>query len=128
MMTRQMIVQIAAVGLGGATGSIARWMLGTWIQRAAGSALPVGTITVNVSGCLMIGVLSAMIPPGRETFRLALLVGVLGGYTTFSSFGRETLTLAQEGRWAMAMANVLISNAAGLVAVWIGHRLGQAWA
>lgn len=89
-------------------------------------AFPVGTLVVNVSGCLLIGVLVVLLAGpslGREWVRLAVLVGVLGGFTTFSAFGRETFGMIHDGRWPAAMVYVLVSNLAGFGAVWLGHSL-----
>jgi len=121
--------KILLIGVGGAGGSILRYLIGDWIQKATGSSFPLGTLTINVTGCLAIGFLGALFAgplPVREEYRLAVLVGILGGYTTFSSYGRETMALAGDQQWWFAAANLLSSNALGLAAVWVGARL-SAW-
>ncbi len=116
------------IALGGGAGSLLRYLVAGWGQRLCGSGFPAGTLLVNVTGCLAIGMVGALLTGPvliREEYRFAILVGLLGGFTTFSSFGYETLELAQSRKYAQAVANVLVSNAAGLAAVWIGYRLAQ---
>ena len=95
--------QIIIVGLGGFAGSILRYLVSGWVQRLADSALfPYGTLSVNVLGCLAIGLLGGW-ADNAELFspstRLFLLIGVLGGFTTFSTFGYETMALLRDRRW-----------------------------
>ncbi len=126
------------IALGGALGSLLRFVLGGWLQRGLESRLPVllgfpiGTMLVNVSGSFVIGLLASLKVAGGESLlsppmRLFLLVGVCGGYTTFSSFSLETLQLADKGEWARAGVNVLVSVAVCLLAVWLGHALALAF-
>jgi len=93
----------------------------------SGSArFPVGTLVVNVLGCLVIGVLGAIgqhVQPWSPGARLFLFTGILGGFTTFSAFGYETFELLRSGAAALAALNVLAQVAAGLAAVWAGYRL-----
>ena len=123
------MTKLVLIALGGAGGTIARYAVSGWAQRLTGGAVvPVGTLTVNVAGCLLIGVLGFALSGAvlvREEYRVALLVGVLGGFTTFSSFGYETLSLLNDGQVGRAAANVLLNNGAGLVAVWLGYRLAE---
>jgi len=112
--------------IGGGLGSIARFAATVFVTRMFGQAFPWGTILVNVTGSLVIGFLAAMSgPDGRwlvsPTAREFVFIGVLGGYTTFSSFSLQTLTLARDGEWLQAGANVLLSVALCLVAVWLGY-------
>ena len=114
------------IALGGAAGSVLRYAVASWGQRLAGGAFPVGIVTVNTLGCLAFGFLGATLVthwPIREEFRLAILVGFLGGFTTFSTYSAETVALLGEGDWWNAAANLLVSNALGLLAVWAGFRL-----
>jgi CrcB protein len=109
--------------LGAGSGGLLRHWIGGAVQNWWGPAFPIGTLIVNVSGCLAMGFLAALwTGPGavREELRLAVLVGVLGGYTTFSSFGRETLTLMNDGHWGRAGVYILASVIVSLAAVWIG--------
>jgi len=107
---------------------VLRYGVAGWVQKMGGGSFPVGTLVVNVSGCLAIGFL-AMIFTGpvliREELRIAVLIGVLGGYTTFSAFGRETFALIADRQVGLAAANIALSNVLGLVAVWLGHRVGE---
>ena len=114
------------IACGGAIGSVARyWMQGA-VYSLTGLAFPLGTIAVNVLGCLLIGLLYATFNgplPVRDEIRIGLMVGVLGGFTTFSAFSLETFLMAQEGRAWLALLNVVASCVLGLLAVWCGHRL-----
>jgi CrcB protein len=116
------------VALGGALGAILRYLIAGGLQRWSGSSFPVGTLTVNLIGCLAIGFLGALFMGPwlvREEYRLVLLVGLLGSLTTFSTFGWETLMLAGDRQFSLALANLAISNGAGLFAVWIGLRVAH---
>jgi len=117
------------VGAGGFLGSVARYLLSAAIVTSSSSrtavAFPFGTLAVNVLGCFAIGVLAASGARGNgwtEGARMFLFTGVLGGFTTFSAFGFETFTLAREGRWGVAAANVLLQVVCGLLAVLAGYR------
>jgi len=121
------LVMIAA---GGAVGALLRYVAAGWAQRFADGSFPAGTLLVNIVGCLAIGFVGAFFAGPhlmREEYRLALLVGVLGAFTTFSTFGWETFTLANGGQIWLAVTNILLSNGAGLVAVWFGYRMGEKW-
>ena len=85
---------------------------------------------MNVTGCLVIGLLGALLSGPllvREEIRLAILVGLLGGFTTFSSFAFEAFALLNDGQWAQAGLDILLSNGLGLVAVWLGYRMAERW-
>jgi fluoride exporter len=115
------------VGAGGALGSVARWLLGGWVHAALpAAAFPVGTLAVNVAGSLAIGALGGF-GEARGAFgpelRAFLFVGVLGGFTTYSSFAYETLVLARDADWARAAVNVLAQVMLGLGACWLGYAL-----
>lgn len=114
-----------AVGVGGFTGSVARYLVAGAMERVfPGARVPMGTLVVNVLGCGLIGALAALIEfrgvLGPQA-RLLLLVGVLGGFTTFSSFGYETLELVRRGQFALGLANAGLQVLLGLTAVWLGH-------
>ena len=116
------------IACGGGVGALLRFGVAGWLQRGSGGVFPIGTLSVNVAGCLLIGFVGALLSGPllvREEVRLGLLVGVLGGFTTFSTFGWETLALLEDGDWARAAANVALSNALGLAAVWLGYRVAQ---
>ena len=115
---------VLLVALGGAIGSVARYSLSGYVLRhTLDWRFPAGTFTVNVVGCLLAGVLAGlaekhdMLSPDA---RLLLFTGLLGGFTTFSAFGLETMHLIKRGDLAIASANVVLSVLAGLVALWIG--------
>ncbi len=116
----------ALIFIGGGSGVLLRYWLGGIIQNWWGAAFPMGTLLVNVSGCLAMGFLATLWlgpVPIREEFRSAILLGVLGGYTTFSTFGRETIALVHDGQWFRAGAYVVGSVALSLLAVWIGGAI-----
>ena len=124
-----MSLAIAAwVALGGALGSVARYWCSGVVARAMGETFPWGTLIVNVSGSLVIGFIATvsgpdgrfLIPPEARQF---MMVGILGGYTTFSSFSLQTLSLARDGEWLLAGANIVGSVVLCLIAVWVGHML-----
>ena len=117
------------VFLGGGLGSLIRFEIGGFVQARAGVAFPWGTFAVNALGCLAIGLLAAWIDDrngaGAGT-RLFLIAGLLGGFTTFSSFGLETFRLFEEARYAAAFGNATGSVIVCLVAVAIGVAIARA--
>jgi CrcB protein len=115
------------IAVGGACGSVLRHAAQIGVQRAVGHPFPVGTLLVNVLGCLLIGVVAALAGPlaWREEHRLAVMTGVLGGFTTFSAFGLETASLAEHEGVSLAIANGVLSVVLGLLAVYLGLRLGE---
>lgn len=122
-----MPLRLLLIFLGGGTGAITRYVIGLALGPHTPDVprFPTATVTINVTGCLLIGFLATILKPGapweiREDLRLALIVGILGGYTTFSTFGRETFALLESHNYALALANILASNIAGLAAVWLG--------
>jgi CrcB protein len=126
--------QYLVIGLGGALGSMLRFGLGRWIDLGmlrGGQIFPWGTVVVNITGCFVIGFIAAvsaaegrfLISPLARQF---IMIGILGGYTTFSSFSLQSLALAQDGQWGPALANVLVSVAFCLGAVWLGSILAGA--
>ena len=110
------------VATGGAIGAALRYLLGGWVQSRLGPDFPWGTFIVNVSGCLLIGAALGLVERGAlpPEARLFVAVGVLGGYTTFSTFGYETLRLIEGGELLPAALNALGQLALGLVAVYLG--------
>ncbi len=120
--------KLAIVGLGGCIGAIARYVLSGLIHRLLGSAFPWGTLVVNLMGCFLIGVLMVfsedrvLIAP--ET-RLLLGIGLLGAFTTFSTFGYESLELLRDRQLLYFAMNLLVSVAGGLAAVWAGRLLAR---
>jgi CrcB protein len=124
------MVKFALIMVGGAVGSVLRYLLQGFGQQLTRTTFPLGTLIVNVVGCLAIGFLSALFNgplPIRAEYRAGIVVGVLGGFTTFSAFGWETFSLANEGQFLRATANVLLSVVVGLAAVFAGYRIAQRW-
>ena len=116
------------IAIGGAIGSVGRYWLSGLIANRFGSTFPWGTIIVNVTGCLVIGFFNTLTgTEGRwlasPTARTFFMIGICGGYTTFSSFSLQTLNLANDGEWLYAGANILYSVALCLAGVWLGHAL-----
>ncbi len=113
------------VAAGGAAGSGARYILSSWIKnQLPSSGFPWGIFFVNVSGCLLFGLLhSWCCARGGEAWKLLVLTGVLGGYTTFSTFGWDTFSLIQKGQPGLAAVNAIASVTAGVLAVWLGVAL-----
>ena len=114
------------IALGGAVGSVARYLLGGVVQRAAGLAFPIGTLAVNVTGSFVAGFLLRyfMNVQTHPTLRAALIVGFCGGFTTFSAFTTETLGLFEGGEYARAALYVAASVALSLMAVFAGFAAG----
>ena len=117
------------VAIGGALGSVGRYWLSGVVASRVGETFPWGTLVVNLSGSFIIGLLAALTEPeGRllasPGFRLFLMIGVCGGYTTFSSFSLQTLNLLRDGEWLYAGGNVLLSVILCLIGVWLGYLLG----
>lgn len=116
------------VALGGALGSVLRYKIAGWVQVGGGGTFPVGTLFVNVTGAFIAGLLATYLLERSSVsveVRTGLLIGVLGGYTTFSSFSVETLTLANEGQWLYVVVNVTASVMGALLAVWLGQTLAR---
>jgi fluoride exporter len=118
------------VGLGGFLGANARYWLSLWVQSRWDTGFPWGTLVVNVSGSLLLGFLMTLLVqraslPVAPALRLFFAVGLLGAYTTFSTFEYETFALLTAGERLRAAWNVLGSNLAGFAAVWIGVLLGR---
>lgn len=119
------------VGIGGFLGANARFLLARGVITLLPTRFPLGTLLINVSGSLLLGVLgsvlAARLPPGSDMLRLALGVGFLGAFTTFSTFELETHSLLQDGAWLSASAYVCLSVFLGLAAVRVGLMLGRQW-
>ena len=118
-----------AIGIGGALGAMARHGIGVAVSRIMGTPVPYATAAVNLVGCFAIGALAGAVAAGflrlGGTSRALIFVGVLGGFTTFSSFGLDTLTLVRTGDVGLALANVAIQVGFGLAAVFLGFWVVQ---
>jgi fluoride exporter len=118
-----------AVAIGGALGSVARHAVNHIVHaRWLTTRFPAGTLVVNITGCFVIGVLAGLLASNRIAFRFYwrefVFVGVLGGFTTFSTFGLDTFMLTRTHSSPAAFANVVIQIVGGLAAVWAGYELG----
>jgi len=115
------------IGLGGFFGSIFRYFIsGVVHQFLQSSAFPYGSIFVNITGCFFIGLSNGLVDFRQmltPELRMFLMIGLLGGFTTFSTFGYETMSLVREGEFFSACANVLIQVLIGLLAVWLGYGI-----
>ena len=110
------------IALGGAAGSVLRYLIGGAAQRMSGVAFPIGTFVVNVTGCFLIGVLAQhyMNTQTHPHMRALLITGLCGGYTTFSAFSLETVGLLQGGEYPKAAAYILLSFTLSVMATFAG--------
>ena len=117
---------LLAVAAGGATGSVARYVLGTLLMRVS-SGFPVSTLLINVAGSFLIGLLARLFdaPDQNQVLRAALTVGICGGFTTFSTFSAETVTLLQQGKAGRAALYVTVSLVLGVLATFAGLAVGR---
>lgn len=118
-------------GMGGFIGSALRYLLSGWVQRFCGEPwFPYGTLSVNMIGCLLIGLLGGL-ADNRGVFshevRLFIILGMLGGFTTFSTFGYETLALFRDQQIFLALVNVSVHVVLGVFAAWLGYTISN-WA
>lgn len=121
--------EMLLVGIGGFAGSVARYLLGAWMGTGPGHGrFPLATFLINVSGCLLVGLLAAIADRSSAftpQIRLLLITGLLGGFTTFSAFGLETTQLLRRGEVSTALVYSIASVLVGVAAVWIGFRAGS---
>lgn len=123
------MTRLLLVGLGGAAGSMLRYGLSVGFERVRAGSLPWATLLVNVSGCFAIGLLATLFAgptPLREDHRLALLAGLLGGYTTFSAFAWQSVEMARDGKPWLAGAYVVATNALCLGGAALGWVVARA--
>ncbi|TLU73573.1 fluoride efflux transporter CrcB [Lichenicoccus roseus] len=123
------MLMIVLVAAGGALGSVLRYLIGVVTTAAWGSAFPWGTILINIAGSFVIGLFAAGtvaggVLPASQALRVFVMVGLCGGFTTFSSFSLQTLELLRGGRAGMALLNVTLSVLLCLAAVAAGFQLG----
>ena len=114
--------------LGGGTGSLVRYLVGTAIMSRFGSRFPLGTLVINISGSFLIGLIMTLLTERLQpsnTWRPFLIIGFLGGYTTFSSFEWETYSALRDGSFWMGFVNVIGSVTLGYAAVWLGALLAR---
>ena len=116
------------IGLGGFTGSISRYMLGLAITRAFPSVMPLGTLSINLIGCLLIGFLYGEAEKQvwlNQQYLLFLVVGFCSSFTTFSTFAHDNLALLRSGEYATVITYALISLIAGIILVWVGYIIAS---
>jgi CrcB protein len=118
------------VALGGAIGTVGRYWLSGVVARLFGETFPWGTLIINVTGSFIIGFFGALTGPDGRVFvgattRQFVMIGICGGYTTFSSFSLQTLNLMNDGEWLYAGGNIVLSVALCLLGVWLGVVLAS---
>lgn len=123
-----MLLKIVFIAVGGGIGSVLRFLLAEGVQKVTGGIFPWGILAVNAAGCFAIGLLSFLLTGPwlvREEHRMLIIVGLLGGMTTFSTFAFQTVELGRDGDWGMAFGNFILSNGVGFLAVLLGLRLAE---
>jgi len=118
--------KILLIGLAGFIGTLLRYWLSGEVAKRFGETFPLGTLIVNALGCFLAGVLFYFTYErflATPTTRAVIFFGLLGGFTTFSSYGLQTFTLLRDGEVALALLNVALSNIAGVFLVWSGYKL-----
>ncbi len=121
-------MKILAIAVAGAFGTLARYGLQGLVQNSIDSLFPWGTAVVNILGCLAFGVMASIFENYATIsgqWRIIILIGFMGGFTTFSSFINDTNSLLVDSQWLWAAGNVAIQNVAGLAALLLGLRLGS---
>ena len=119
--------KLVLIAMGGLLGTLSRYALSTWVDERSHSSFPYGTMAVNLAGCFAAGFLFPLLERAAVSpdLRLGVFTGFLGGFTTFSAYGLQTIVLAQGSMWSLATVNVLVSNVVGLVMVWMGGSLSR---
>jgi len=123
-----MIRQLAAVAIGGAAGAVMRWLVASGVQKVAGGAFPWGTFAVNALGSFLLGFLFVWLierSTASELVRLAITVGFLGAFTTFSTYSIESIRLLQEGAFSLAFGNIIGQVMICLLLTWLGVQLAR---
>jgi len=120
--------KVLLIGLAGLIGTVGRYALSGVIARRFGETFPAGTLVVNIVGCFLAGLLFYLLQERNlvtPMTRTVVMIGFLGGFTTFSSFGLQTFTLLRDGEFWFATLNIVGSNFLGLLMVWAGYTLGK---
>lgn len=114
---------VILVAIGGAIGSVLRYLVAVWMKNLHASEFPLHTFTVNIVGCFFIGLIFSwsLQSISFENIRLFLMAGILGGFTTYSSFGLETFDLFKQGKIIVALTYIFTTNILGLIAVYFGY-------
>lgn len=121
------MLKVLYVGLAGLVGTIARYLIATGVDKNLNSRFPFGTIVVNIAGCFLAGLLFALFRERlqvSETVIAVVMIGFLGGFTTFSAYALQTFNFFEAGETSVALTNLLVSNLLGLLAVWAGYAVG----
>ena len=122
---------VLLIGMAGAAGAVSRYGVGLWSQRYLGNNFAFGTLVVNILGCLLLGLvleLESQTDWVGTSIRLFVAVGFLGAFTTFSTFGFETLKFMQAGNHQLALLNIVANLVLGLLAVWLGWMVARSLA
>jgi CrcB protein len=122
------MLRLIFIGFAGFAGTLMRYWLSDWTARRYGETFPTGTLVVNLLGCFLAGLLFYLMFDRylvSPTVRTVVLIGLFGGFTTFSSFGLQTFTLLRDGELGLALLNIAISNVGGLLMVWVGYSLAK---
>jgi CrcB protein len=123
-----MVRQLAAVAIGGAAGAVMRWLMASGVQRMVGGAFPWGTFAVNALGSFLLGFLFVWLierSTASELLRLAITVGFMGAFTTFSTYSLESVRLLQEGAFSLAFGNIAGQVVVCLLLTWLGVQLAR---
>lgn len=121
-------MKILLIGLAGLVGTLLRYWIAGVVARRYGEAFPAGTLLVNLLGCFLAGLLFYLLQERfavNQTLHTIMMVGLLGGFTTFSAYGLQTFTMLRDGAFAPAALYLLLSNAVGLMMVWVGYSLAK---
>lgn len=120
-----LVLRMLLIGIGAAIGANARYFLGRWISNHTPPNFPFGTLVVNVTGSILIGAALVLLADNEknDAARMMVIVGALGGYTTFSTFSAETLALFTRDRVGLALLNALLSCTLSILGAWAGYRL-----
>jgi len=126
---KNLMMKTILIGLAGLIGTLLRYWLSGLVARQYGETFPWGTMAVNLSGCFVAGVIFYAFEERflvNPTLRTVLMIGLLGGFTTFSSYGLQTFTLLRDGELGLATLNIGVSNLLGFIMVWFGYVLARA--
>jgi len=116
------------IGVAGLIGTLLRYWLAGFVSRQSGETFPWGTLAVNIVGCLLAGAVFHLTEERalfNPTIRTVILIGLLGGFTTFSSYGLQTFALFKDGAFGLATLNLVVSNVLGVLMVWAGYGLAK---
>ena len=122
------MLRLIYIGIAGAGGTLLRYWLSETVSKRFGETFPTGTLVVNLVGCFLAGLLFTVLLDRYSispTARAVLLIGFLGGFTTFSAFGLQTFTLMRDGEVGLAFLNIGLSNVGGLLMVWVGYSVAR---